>query len=102
NERSVRPYTEEVEIHEGIDKKSFNGRMYVMYYDADLKYYFVLETCQYRIVTTWGSVPESLVILKNVLRLKNDIIDVLSIVKEVKKVALQTNPKELFTIDERH
>ncbi|CAG8507593.1 3715_t:CDS:10, partial [Funneliformis caledonium] len=45
--------------------------IYTMYYDADLQHYFVFETCQYRIGTTWGNIPESLVSLKNILCLKS-------------------------------
>jgi hypothetical protein len=66
-----------------------------MYYDADIGYYFVFKTCQYRIGTTWGNI---LVALKDVLCLKNDITNVLGVVKKVKKVALQTRPEDLFTI----
>ena len=29
--------------------KGHNGKIYIMYYDADLQYYFVFETCRYRI-----------------------------------------------------
>jgi len=86
-------------IVHGITHGGLNGKMYVIYYDVDLKYYFVFKTCQYRIGATWGSVPESLVALKDVLCLKNNITNVLGIVKKVKRVALRTKPKELFTID---
>ncbi|CAG8517840.1 4945_t:CDS:10 [Cetraspora pellucida] len=83
----------------GMFHRGFNGTMYAMYYDVDLEYYFVFELCQYRIGTTMRSVPESLVALKDVSQLKNDIIRVLDVVKEVKKTALRTNSKELFTIE---
>jgi hypothetical protein len=80
----------------GISHGGLNGTIYAMYYDVDLKYYFVFELCQYRIGTTLN--PESLAALKNVLRLKHDLIGVLN-VKEVRKVALQSRPDELFTIE---
>ncbi|GBB99994.1 hypothetical protein RclHR1_03700002 [Rhizophagus clarus] len=83
----------------GITHGGLNGKMYAMYYDADIGYYFVFKTCQYRIGTTWGSIPESLVALKDVLCLKNDITNVLGIVKKVKRVALRTRSQDLFTID---
>ncbi|GBB87107.1 hypothetical protein RclHR1_18300009 [Rhizophagus clarus] len=83
----------------GITHGGLNGKMCAMYYDADIRYYFVFKTCQYRIGTTWGSIPESLVALKDVLSLKNDITNVLGVVKKVKRVALQTRPEDLFTID---
>jgi len=92
-----------------------------MYYDVDIGYYYVFELCHYRIGTTLRSVPESLDALKDVLKLKvcfyvlficwsnfliisfwwlqNDIIGVLEVVNKVKKIALRTNPKELFTIE---
>ncbi|CAG8525618.1 7874_t:CDS:2 [Ambispora gerdemannii] len=38
---------ESIVLHGG-----FNGTMYAMHYDVDLKYYFVFELCQYRIGTT--------------------------------------------------
>ena len=41
-----------------------------MYYDVDLQYYFAYETCRYRIGTTWGSIPDSLATLKDILCLK--------------------------------
>jgi len=85
-------------IH-GITHGGLNGKMYAMYYDVDVGYYFVFKTCQYRIGTTWGSIPESLVALKDVLSLKNDITNVLGVVKKIKRVALQTRPEDLFTID---
>ncbi|KAF0365661.1 hypothetical protein F8M41_013808 [Gigaspora margarita] len=86
----------------GISHGGFNGTIpfiTLMYYDVDLGYYFVFELCQYRIGTTLSSVPESLVALKGVLQLKNDIIRVLDVVKGVKKTAIRTDPKELFTIE---
>ncbi|CAG8464325.1 25843_t:CDS:2, partial [Dentiscutata erythropus] len=49
--------------------------------------------------TTWNSVPRSLTVLKDVLGLKNDIICALNTVKEIKKIALQTDPDNLFFID---
>jgi len=82
----------------GIAHGGLNGKMYTMYYDDDIGYYFVFKTCQYRIGTTWGSIPESLAALKDVLCLKNDITNVLCVVKKVKRVALQTRPEDLFTI----
>jgi len=54
-------------------------------------------------ISNWndmGSIPESLVALKDVLCLKNDITNVLGVVKKVKRVALQTRPEDLFTIDQ--
>ena len=51
-------------------KKGYNGTMYAMYYDVDIGYYFVFESCQYRIGKTLRSIPESLASLKDVLRLK--------------------------------
>ncbi|CAG8748318.1 23345_t:CDS:10 [Gigaspora margarita] len=83
----------------GMSHRGFNGSMYAMYYDVDLEYYFVFELCQYRIGTTMRSVTESLVALKDVLQLKNDIIRVLDVVKEIKKTAIRTNSNELFTIE---
>jgi hypothetical protein len=50
--------------------KGLNGKIYVMYYDADLQYYFVFETCRYRTGTTWSSIPDSLASLKDILCLK--------------------------------
>ncbi|RIB20982.1 hypothetical protein C2G38_1141566 [Gigaspora rosea] len=70
------------------NQKGFNGTIYAMYYNVDLGYYFVFELYQYRIGTTLSSVPESLIALKSVLQLKNDIIKALDIVKEVKKIAI--------------
>ncbi|PKY54949.1 hypothetical protein RhiirA4_427144 [Rhizophagus irregularis] len=58
----------------GLNQGGLNGKIYVMYYDVDLQYYFVFETCRYRIGTTWGSVPESLASLKDILSLKFLII----------------------------
>ncbi len=95
-----------------------------MYYDADLQYYFAFETRRYRIGTTWGSIPDSLASLKDILCLKvrpcivillanffltnfgsdyfqqlqRDITNVLNTVKRTKRTALRTNPKDLFTI----
>ncbi|CAG8485720.1 12338_t:CDS:10 [Ambispora leptoticha] len=83
----------------GLTHGGLDGKMYAMYYDADIGYYFVFKTCQYRIGTTWDSIPESLVTLKDVLCLKYDIINVLDVVKKVKSVAFQTRPEDLFTID---
>ncbi|CAG8670905.1 6506_t:CDS:2, partial [Cetraspora pellucida] len=57
-------------ILHGISHGGFNGTMYSMYYDIDIGYYFIFESCHYRIGTTWGSVPESLAALKDVLGLK--------------------------------
>ncbi|CAG8642499.1 4768_t:CDS:10, partial [Ambispora gerdemannii] len=54
----------------GINQGGLNGKIYAMYYDNDLQYYFVFETCRYRIGTTWGSIPESLMSLKDILCLK--------------------------------
>ncbi|CAG8597717.1 5052_t:CDS:2, partial [Paraglomus occultum] len=84
----------------GLQSKGLNGTIYAMYYDVNLKHYFVFELCQYRIGTTFRSVPESLGVLKDVLRLKHDIINVLGVVKEVKNVAFRTIPEELFTLDD--
>jgi len=47
-----------------------NGKIYAMYYNIDLEYYFVYEMCRYRIGTTWSSVPDSLMTLKKILCLK--------------------------------
>ncbi|RGB42060.1 hypothetical protein C1646_751390 [Rhizophagus diaphanus] len=67
--------------------------------NVDLQYYFVFETCRYRIGTTWGSVQESLASLKDILSLKGHIIEALDVVKEIKKIALLTiNPEDLITI----
>ncbi|CAG8556531.1 9728_t:CDS:2 [Paraglomus brasilianum] len=60
----------------------------------------IKRLCQYRIGTTLRSVPESLAVLKDELRLKHDLISVLSVVKEVKKVALRTRPEGLFTLED--
>ncbi|RIA96237.1 hypothetical protein C1645_733433 [Glomus cerebriforme] len=87
-----------IAIH-GINQGGLNGKIYAMYYDSDLHCYFVFETCRYRIGTTWGSIPESLTSLKDILCLKNDIINVLDTVKRTKRIALLTKPEELFTID---
>ncbi|RHZ79649.1 hypothetical protein Glove_143g15 [Diversispora epigaea] len=76
-----------------------NGKIYAMYYDNDLQYYFVFETCRYRIGTTWGSIPESLMSLKDILCLKKDINKVLDTVKKIKLIALRTKSEDLFTID---
>ncbi|CAB4442243.1 unnamed protein product [Rhizophagus irregularis] len=89
------------EMKDQLDRllKSLNGKIYVMYYDVDLQYYFVFETCRYRIGTTWGSVPESLASLKDILSLKGNIINTLDVVKGIKKIALLTiNPEDLITI----
>ncbi|RHZ80948.1 hypothetical protein Glove_130g182 [Diversispora epigaea] len=83
----------------GISHGGYNGKVYAMYYDINLRYYFVFEMCQYRIGTTWNSVPESLNILKDILHLKKGIIHTLDIVTRIKKLALQTRSKELFSID---
>ncbi|CAG8481007.1 1424_t:CDS:2, partial [Funneliformis mosseae] len=56
-------------IH-GINQGGLNGKIYTMYYDADLQHHFVFETCQYRIGTTWGNIPESLSDTRNDLRNK--------------------------------
>jgi len=87
-----------IAIH-GINQGGLNGKIYAMYYDADLQYYFVFETCRYRIGTTWGSIPESLVSLKDILCLKSDITNVLDTVKKTKRIALRTNSKDLFTVN---
>ncbi|CAG8672351.1 2492_t:CDS:2, partial [Funneliformis mosseae] len=87
-----------IAIH-GINQGGLNGKIYTMYYDADLQHYFVFETCQYRIGTTWGSISESLVSLKDILCLKNDIINVLNAVNKTKRIALRTNSEDLFTIN---
>ncbi|CAG8518917.1 16579_t:CDS:10, partial [Acaulospora morrowiae] len=58
-----------IAIH-GINQGGHNGKIYAMYYDNDLQCYFVFETCRYRIGTTWGSIPESLMSLKDILCLK--------------------------------
>ncbi|CAG8650325.1 10217_t:CDS:10, partial [Ambispora gerdemannii] len=83
----------------GISHGGYNGIVYAMYYDINLKYYFVFEMCQYRIGTTWNSVPDSLNILKDILHLKKGIIHTLGIVTRIKKNALQTRSKELLSID---
>ncbi|CAG8611788.1 11551_t:CDS:10 [Funneliformis caledonium] len=49
----------------GISHGGYNGTMYSMYYDVDIRYYYVFESCQYRIGT----------ILKS-----NNIIGVLEVV----------------------
>ncbi|CAG8590247.1 10885_t:CDS:10 [Diversispora eburnea] len=82
----------------GISHGGYNGKVYAMYYDINLRYYLVFEMCQYRIGTTWNSVPESLNILKDILNLKKGIIHTLDIVTRIKKRALQTRSKELFSI----
>jgi len=87
-----------IAIH-GINQGGLNGKIYAMYYDHDLQYYFVFETCRYRIGTTWGSIPDSLASLKDILCLKSDIINVLDLVKKIKRIALLTKPEELFTIN---
>ncbi|CAG8752505.1 10137_t:CDS:2, partial [Acaulospora morrowiae] len=58
-----------IAIH-GVNQGGLNGKIYAMYYDTDLQYYFVFETCRYRIGTTWGSILESLASLKEFLCLK--------------------------------
>ncbi|CAG8461569.1 18029_t:CDS:10 [Acaulospora morrowiae] len=70
--------------------QGFNGKIYAMYYDNDLQHYFVFETCRYRIGTTWGSIPESLMSLKDILCLKKDINNVLDTVKKIKLITLRT------------
>ncbi|CAG8613774.1 11878_t:CDS:2 [Ambispora gerdemannii] len=81
----------------GINQGGLNGKIYAMYYDNNLQYYFVFETCRYRIGTTWGSIPESLMSLKDILCLKEDINNVLDTVKKL--TALRTKSEDLFTID---
>ncbi|CAI2175675.1 1320_t:CDS:2 [Funneliformis geosporum] len=49
-----------------------------MYYDVDIGYCFLFESCQYRIGTTIRSVPESLVVLKDLLRLKDRVNPVMA------------------------
>ncbi|CAG8619192.1 7322_t:CDS:10 [Paraglomus brasilianum] len=83
----------------GINQGGLNGKIYAMYYDNDLQYYFVFETCRYRVGTTWGSIPESLMSLKDILRLKEDINNALDTVKKIKLIALRTKSEDLFTID---
>lgn len=55
---------------QSLHSTGYNGKIYAMYYDIDLEYYFVFETCQYWIDTVWISVPESLAALKGILHLK--------------------------------
>ncbi|CAG8700795.1 10076_t:CDS:2 [Ambispora leptoticha] len=83
----------------GINQGGLKGKIYAMYYDNNLQYYFVFETCRYRIGTTWGSIPESLMSLKDILCLKEDINNVLDTVKKIKLTALRTKSEDLFTID---
>ncbi|CAI2188364.1 7206_t:CDS:2 [Funneliformis geosporum] len=52
----------------------------------------------YRISTTWGSIPDSLATLKDILCLKRDITNVLDTVRRTKRITLRTNSKDLFTI----
>jgi len=85
-------------IH-GINQGGLNGKIYAMYYDVDLQYYFAYETCRYRIGTTWGSIPDSLATLKDILCLKRDITNVIDTVKRTKRISLRTNSKDLFTIN---
>ncbi|CAG8474348.1 9415_t:CDS:10 [Diversispora eburnea] len=86
-------------VSHGMAHGGLSGETYVMYYDIDIKYYFVFKTCQYRIGTTWGNVPESLIALKDVLCLKNSITTVLDVIAKVKSVAFRSNAEESFTID---
>lgn len=81
-------------LHGGL-----NGKIYAMYYNIDLEYYFVYEMCRYRIGTTWSSVPDSLMTLKKILCLKYDINKVLGVIKKVKKVRLYSKPEDLFSIN---
>ncbi|CAG8715706.1 1231_t:CDS:2, partial [Funneliformis mosseae] len=53
----------------------------------------------YRIGTTWGNIPESLVSLKEILCLKSDILNVLDAVNKIKRIALNTSSEDLFTIN---
>ncbi|CAG8627688.1 7913_t:CDS:2, partial [Paraglomus occultum] len=96
--RETIKWIKNIVVH-GINQGGLNGKIYAMYYDNDLQYYFVFETCRYRIGTTWGSIPESLMSLKDILRLKEDINNALDIVKKIKLIALRTKSEDLFTID---
>lgn len=96
--RETIKWIKNIVVH-GINQEGLNGKIYAMYYDNDLQYYFVFETCRYRIGTTWGSIPESLISLKDILCLKKDINNALATVKKIKLIALRTKSEDLFTID---
>ncbi|GES93772.1 hypothetical protein GLOIN_2v1580400 [Rhizophagus clarus] len=83
----------------GMSHGGLNGKIYAMYYNIDLEYYFVYEMCRYRIGTTWSSVPDSLMTLKKILCLKCDINKVLGVIKKVKRVRLYSKPEDLFSIN---
>ncbi|CAB5354752.1 unnamed protein product [Rhizophagus irregularis] len=86
-------------IH-GINQGGLNGKIYAMYYDVDLQYYFAYETCRYAsALRGWGSIPDSLATLKDILCLKRDITNVIDTVKRTKRISLRTNSKDLFTIN---
>ncbi|GES81610.1 hypothetical protein GLOIN_2v1580400 [Rhizophagus clarus] len=72
----------------GITYVGLDGKMYAMYYDADIGYYFVFKIFQYPSRNDMENRSRKPCGFKRCIMFKKN-----------KKIALQTRQEELFTID---